>query len=209
MRLRFAPSPTGYLHVGGARTALFNWLLARRSGGSFILRIEDTDLSRSTEEAIDAIIRDMRWLGLDWDEGPEVGGEHWPYRQTGRVNLYRRAAEELLRGGFAYRCFCLPEELAERREKAVEEGRSPMYDRRCRSISPEESLAMAREGKPFALRFAVPEGETVVRDLVRGEIRFRNEEIEKLQERVARELGFKLVGHRLELHGIPLRQKKP
>lgn len=178
MRLRFAPSPTGYLHVGGARTALFNWLLARRSGGSFILRIEDTDLTRSTEEAIEAIVRDMRWLELDWDEGPEVGGEHWPYRQTGRMSLYRRAAEELLREGYAYHCFCLPEELAERREKAVKEGRSPMYDRRCRTISLEESLAMARDGKPFALRFAVPEGETVVRDLVRGEIRFRNEEIE-------------------------------
>ncbi|MBC7229420.1 MAG: glutamate--tRNA ligase [Actinobacteria bacterium] len=178
MRLRFAPSPTGYLHVGGARTALFNWLLARRSGGSFILRIEDTDLTRSTEEAIEAIVRDLRWLGLDWDEGPEVGGEHWPYRQTGRVNLYRRAAEELLKRGAAYRCFCLPDELAERREAAVREGRSPMYDRRCRSIPAEESQEMARDGKPFALRFAVPEGETVVRDLIRGEIRFRNREIE-------------------------------
>ncbi len=178
MRLRFAPSPTGYLHVGGARTALFNWLLARRFGGSFILRIEDTDLTRSTEEAIEAIVRDLRWLGLDWDEGPEVGGEHWPYRQTGRVNLYRRAAEELLKKGAAYRCFCLPEELAERREAAVREGRSPMYDRRCRSIPAEESLEMARDGRPFALRFAVPEGETVVRDLIRGEIRFRNREIE-------------------------------
>ncbi len=178
MRLRFAPSPTGYLHVGGARTALFNWLLARRHGGSFILRIEDTDLSRSTEEAIEAIIRDMRWLGLDWDEGPEVGGEHWPYRQTGRVNLYRRAAEELMRKGAAYRCFCLPEELAERREKALKEGKSPMYDRRCRRIPWEESRDMAKDGKPFAIRFAVPEGETVVRDLVRGEVRFRNQEIE-------------------------------
>ena len=178
MRLRFAPSPTGYLHVGGARTALFNWLLARRHGGSFILRIEDTDLTRSTEEAVEAIVRDLRWLGLDWDEGPEVGGEHWPYRQTGRVNLYRRAAEELLSKGAAYRCFCLPEELAERRERAVEEGRSPMYDRRCRSLSPEEALERVRRGDPFALRFAVPEGETTVRDLVRGEVRFRNEEIE-------------------------------
>ena len=178
MRLRFAPSPTGYLHVGGARTALYNWLLARRSGGSFILRIEDTDISRSTEEAIEAIIEDMRWLGLDWDEGPEVCGDHWPYRQTGRASLYLKAARGLLDEGEAYRCFCLPEELAERRERAMAEGRSPMYDRRCRSIPVDEAANMEREGKPFALRFLVPEGETVVRDLIRGEITFRNEEIE-------------------------------
>lgn len=178
MRLRFAPSPTGYLHVGGARTALYNWLLARRSGGSFILRIEDTDLSRSTEEAIEAILEDMRWLGLEWDEGPEAGGDHWPYRQTGRYSLYHDAALRLQWGGSAYRCFCLPEELAERRERAVKEGRSPMYDRRCRGIPAEEAEGMEREGRPFALRFLVPEGETTVRDIVRGEIVFRNEEIE-------------------------------
>ena len=178
MRLRFAPSPTGYLHVGGARTALYNWLLARRSGGSFILRIEDTDISRSTEEAIEAIVEDMRWLGLDWDEGPEVCGDHWPYRQTGRASLYLKEARGLLDEGKAYRCFCLPEELAERRERAMAGGDSPMYDRRCRSIPADEAKNMEREGKPFALRFLVPEGETVVRDLIRGEITFRNEEIE-------------------------------
>jgi glutamyl-tRNA synthetase len=176
--LRFAPSPTGYLHVGGARTALYNWLLARSSGGSFILRIEDTDLSRSTEEAIQAIIDDLRWLGLDWDEGPEVGGDHWPYRQTGRSALYYNATRRLLDQGRAYRCFCLPEELAERRERALAEGRSPMYDRRCRAISAEEALKMERDGRPYALRFLVPEGETPVRDLIRGEITFRNQEIE-------------------------------
>ncbi len=178
MRLRFAPSPTGYLHVGGARTALYNWLLARRSGGSFILRIEDTDISRSTEEAIEAIIEDMRWLGLEWDEGPEACGDHWPYRQTGRATLYLRAARDLLDGGKAYRCFCLPEELAERREQAMAEGRSPTYDRRCRSISPQEALRKEKEGMPFALRFLVPEGETVVRDLIRKDITFNNTEIE-------------------------------
>ena len=178
MRLRFAPSPTGYLHVGGARTALFNWLLARHSGGVFVLRIEDTDISRSTEEAIEAIIADMGWLGLDWDEGPEVGGDHWPYRQTGRHKLYLDAARQLMDTGRAYRCFCLPQELAERRERAVKEGKSPMYDRRCRSIPAEEASSMAREGKPFAIRFLVPEGETVVQDLIRGEITFRNDEIE-------------------------------
>jgi len=178
LRLRFAPSPTGYLHVGGARTALYNWLLARRSGGSFILRIEDTDISRSTEEAIEAIIEDMRWLGLDWDEGPEVGGDHWPYRQTGRAPLYLSAAHRLLEEGKAYRCFCLPEELAERRERAAAEGRSPMYDRRCRDIPAGEAKNMEREGKPFALRFMVPEGETVVKDLIRGDVTFGNAEIE-------------------------------
>lgn len=178
MRLRFAPSPTGYLHVGGARTALYNWLLARHSGGSFILRIEDTDISRSTEEAIEAIALDMRWLGLEWDEGPETGGDHWPYRQTGRASLYLKAARGLLDEGKAYRCFCLPQELAERRERAVAEGRSPMYDRRCRAIPLHEAQRMEREGKPFALRFLVPEGETVVRDIIRGGVTFRNSEIE-------------------------------
>jgi glutamyl-tRNA synthetase len=178
LRLRFAPSPTGYLHVGGARTALYNWLLARSSGGAFILRIEDTDISRSTEEAIEAIIEDMRWLGLDWDEGPEAGGDHWPYRQTGRASLYLNAARGLLEEGKAYRCFCLPEELAEGRERAAAEGRSPMYDRRCRAIPREEAMNMERDGKPFALRFLVPEGETVVRDIIRGDITFRNSDIE-------------------------------
>jgi glutamyl-tRNA synthetase len=178
LRLRFAPSPTGYLHVGGARTALYNWLLARRSGGTFILRIEDTDLSRSTEEAIEAILRDLRWLGLDWDEGPDAGGEHWPYRQTGRMALYREAAQRLLEGGYAYRCFCSPQELKERRERALREGRPPMYDRRCLSLAEDEVRRLAKEGRPYALRFRVPEGETVVRDAIRGEITFRNREIE-------------------------------
>ncbi len=179
MRLRFAPSPTGYLHVGGARTALYNWLLARQSGGAFILRIEDTDLSRSTEEAIEAIMTDLRWLGLDWDEGPDAGGDHWPYRQTGRYALYREAAGRLLREGHAYRCFCSPEELKERRERAMREGRNPMYDRRCRDIPEDEARRMEAEGRPYALRFRVPEeGETKVRDLVRGEVIFRHREIE-------------------------------
>ncbi len=178
MRLRFAPSPTGYLHVGGARTALYNWLLARHYGGSFILRIEDTDLSRSTEEAIEAIIEDARWLGLDWDEGPEVGGEHWPYRQTGRNALYHNAARRLLVEAKAYRCFCSPEELVQRRQAAMAEGRSPMYDRRCREIAVADAERLEKEGKPFALRFRVPEGETILHDLIKGEITFQNVEIE-------------------------------
>ncbi len=178
MRLRFAPSPTGYLHVGSARTAIYNWLLARNSGGSYILRIEDTDLSRNTDEAIDAIMDDLRWLGLDWDEGPEVGGDPWPYRQTGRSTLYFNATRRLLDEGKAYRCFCLPEELAERRERAMAEGRSPMYDRRCRSISEEQAKTMEKEGKPFALRFQVPGGETSFTDLIKGEVSFNNQDIE-------------------------------
>lgn len=178
MRLRFAPSPTGYLHVGSARTAIYNWLLARNSGGSYILRIEDTDLSRNTEEAINAIMDDLRWLELDWDEGPEAGGDHWPYRQTGRSTLYYNATRRLLDEGKAYRCFCLPDELAERRERAIAEGRSPMYDRRCRDITAEQAKTMEREGKPFALRFAVPEGETSFTDLIKGEVSFNNRDIE-------------------------------
>ncbi|OFW56189.1 MAG: glutamate--tRNA ligase [Candidatus Solincola sediminis] len=178
LRLRFAPSPTGYLHVGGARTALYNWLLARRHGGSFILRIEDTDLTRSTEEAIEAIIEDMRWLTLDWDEGPEAGGSHWPYRQTGRNALYHNAARRLLSEDRAYRCFCAPEELAERRLGAAEAGESPMYDRRCREIKLANAEQLEKEGKPFALRFRVPDGETVLHDVLRGTITFQNQEIE-------------------------------
>ena len=164
--------------MGGARTALYNWLLARQSGGAFILRIEDTDLSRSTEEAIEAILRDLRWLGLDWDEGPEAGGDHWPYRQTGRMALYHEAARRLQEGGHAYRCFCSPLELKERRERALREGRAPMYDRRCLSLAEDEVRRLAKEGRPYALRFRIPDGETVVRDVIRGEITFRNREIE-------------------------------
>ncbi|MFW6113397.1 MAG: glutamate--tRNA ligase [Actinomycetota bacterium] len=178
LRLRFAPSPTGYLHVGGARTALYNWLMARGSGGTFILRIEDTDISRSTEEAIEAIVEDMKWLGLDWDEGPEVGGVHFPYRQTGRYALYEGAVRRLLEEGKAYRCFCLPQELAERRERALAEGRSPMYDRRCLELSPEEIRHRREEGGPFAVRFKVPAGDICFQDLIKGEIGFVNSEIE-------------------------------
>lgn len=177
MRVRFAPSPTGYLHVGGARTALYNWLLARNSGGSFILRIEDTDLSRSTDEAIQAIMEDLRWLGLDWDEGPEVGGEHWPYRQTGRFTLYRQAALRLLEEGKAYRCFCHPEEIEEQRKKALQNRRNPIYDQRCARLSEEEAGRREARGEPFALRFRIQEGVTRVRDLIRGEIIFNNAEI--------------------------------
>jgi len=166
VRVRFAPSPTGHLHIGGARTALFNWLFARHHNGKFILRIEDTDRSRSTEEYIESIIEAMKWLGLDWDEGP--------FRQTERIETYRNYAYKLLEEGKAYRCYCTPEELEERRQTAMKEGKPPRYDRRCREIK--EILP-----KPFAIRFKMPlEGETVVNDLVKGPVTFKNSEIEDL-----------------------------
>jgi len=166
VRVRFAPSPTGHLHIGGARTALFNWLFARHHNGKFILRIEDTDRSRSTEEYIESIIEAMKWLGLDWDEGP--------FRQTDRMEVYKAYAYKLLEEGKAYRCYCTPEELEERRQQAMKEGKPPRYDRRCREIK--ETL-----NKPFAIRFKMPlEGETVVDDLVKGKVTFKNSEIEDL-----------------------------
>ncbi|MCX7724772.1 MAG: glutamate--tRNA ligase [Thermodesulfovibrio sp.] len=166
VRVRFAPSPTGHLHIGGARTALFNWLFARHHNGKFILRIEDTDRSRSTEEYIESIIEAMQWLGLDWDEGP--------FRQTDRIEIYIKYAYRLLNENKAYRCYCTPEELEERRQKAMKEGKPPRYDRRCRQIG--EVL-----DKPFAIRFKMPlEGETVVDDLVKGKVIFKNSEIEDL-----------------------------
>src|SRR3954471_24043170 len=118
LRVRFAPSPTGYLHVGGARTALFNWLLARRTGGTFVLRIEDTDVERSSAEMVEGILDGLRWLGLDWDEGPSIGGPHGPYFQSERLDRYRALAEQLVAEGFAYYCYCTPEELKARREAA-------------------------------------------------------------------------------------------
>ena len=127
MRVRFAPSPTGQLHVGNARTALFNWLLARGSGGAFVLRIEDTDVERSTPESEVGILRDLRWLGLDWDEGPDIGGEVGPYRQSERLHLYGSYAKELLATGKAYHCFCSPEQLAKDRRRALAAGRPARY----------------------------------------------------------------------------------
>ena len=178
MRVRFAPSPTGHLHVGGARTALYNWILARSQKGSFILRIEDTDRSRSTEEAIQAIIEDLTWLGLDWDEGPGVGGKYGPYRQTERSNLYSKAALPLLDQGKAYRCFCTPEEIAQLKEHARTGGKPAKLNHRCRNLARDEAAALEGEGKRWALRFSVPDGKTVVEDLIRGEVVFDNDSIE-------------------------------
>lgn len=166
VRVRFAPSPTGHLHIGGARTALFNWLFARHNNGKFILRIEDTDRSRSTEEYIQSIIEALQWLELNWDEGP--------FRQTERMEIYRAYAYRLLEEGKAYRCYCSPEELEARRQQALKEGKPPRYDRRCREIG-------KNIDKPFAIRFKMPiDGETVVNDLVKGKVVFKNSEIEDL-----------------------------
>ncbi|MDI3279903.1 MAG: glutamate--tRNA ligase [Bacillota bacterium] len=179
VRVRFAPSPTGYLHVGGARTALFNWLFARHHGGTFILRIEDTDLERSTEESVRAILESMEWLGLDWDEGPGKEGPHGPYFQTQRLELYQRYARELLQKGRAYHCYCTPEELEERRNAALARGEAPRYDGRCSRLTPQEAERLAAEGRRPVVRFrAAGQGRTVVQDLIRGKVTFENEVID-------------------------------
>ena len=176
MRLRFAPSPTGYLHVGNARTALFNWLLARGSGGTFVLRIEDTDAERSSAESDAAIIRDLRWMGLDWDEGPDVGGPNGPYRQSERLDLYESYANELLEAGHAYHCFCAPEKLAAERRVALAAGLPVRYSGTCRAISREEAGARIAAGERPAVRFRVPENrEILLFDAVRGEVRFHSD----------------------------------
>jgi len=168
-RCRFAPAPSGFLHVGGARTALFNWLFARHHGGVFVLRVEDTDADRVTDEAVHVLERSMHWLGLDWDEGPGVGGPNGPYRQTERFETYREAAAQLAEGGHAYRCYCTPEELEQRRDEARARGAAPGYDGRCRRLTDEERAAFESQGRPWALRFAIPEGRDVTfDDLVKG-----------------------------------------
>jgi glutamyl-tRNA synthetase len=177
-RVRFAPSPTGYLHVGGARTALFNWLFARRFGGVFVLRIEDTDVERSSVEMVEGILDGLRWLGLDWDEGPIVGGPYGPYFQSERLDRYRAMAEGLVAGGWAYYCYCTTDELKAKRDAAEQSGSAWRYDRTCCSLDAEERAARERAGRPRAIRFKVPEGSMQFDDLVRGTIRFENTNIE-------------------------------
>lgn len=173
VRVRFAPSPTGYLHVGGARTALFNWLFARHHRGVFVLRIEDTDLARSTVEAEEGLLRDMRWLGLDWDEGPECGGPHGPYRQSERTAIYQKLAHELLAKGAAYRCFCPDHELEQKRQLAEAEHRSLHYDGTCRNLSAAEVQRRVAAGEPSAIRVRVPQENMVVEDIVRGRVEWQ------------------------------------
>ncbi len=167
VRVRFAPSPTGALHIGGVRTALFNWLFARHHKGQFILRIEDTDQTRSTDESIQIILDGMKWLGLDWDEGP--------FRQTQRMDIYREHVDRLLKSGKAYYCYCAPEELEARRKEALAAGRPPKYDRKCRL------LTAPIPGRTPAVRFlSSDEGQTIVRDLIRGAVSFENQQLDDL-----------------------------
>ena len=178
VRVRFAPSPTGYLHIGGARTALFNWLYARRHGGVFVLRIEDTDVERSSADMTTGILDGLRWLGLDWDEGPLVGGPHAPYLQSERLEKYRAAAARLVDDRRAYFCYCTPDELKARREAAEAAGGGWMYDRACRALPAEEIARRERAGMPRAVRFLVPPGETAFDDQVHGRIVVAHEHVE-------------------------------
>ena len=173
MRTRFAPSPTGSLHVGGARTALFSWLKAKQEGGKFIIRVEDTDTARSTRESEASVLQDLRWLGLLWDEGPEVGGEKGPYRQSERMGsgLYQELADRLMKEGHAYPCFCTAEELDLKRKAAEAAGENPQYDGTWRDADPAEVQKRLDAGEPYTVRFKVPRGKKItISDLVRGEV---------------------------------------
>jgi len=181
VRVRFAPSPTGYLHVGGARSALFNWLFAKHVGGTFILRIEDTDRSRYNEAALHDLVRDLKWLGLQWDEGPDVGGPCGPYVQSERLAIYKQAAEELIHKGCAYRCFCTSDRLDALRKRQEENHLPSGYDRHCRELDLAESDARAAAGETHVIRFRAPlEGKTVFNDMLRGEIEYQNHVLDDL-----------------------------
>ncbi|OQY44276.1 MAG: glutamate--tRNA ligase [Anaerolineaceae bacterium 4572_78] len=175
VRVRYAPSPTGFFHVGGARTALYDYLLAKQTGGQFIIRIEDTDQKRFNPEAVDNLFSGLRYLGLDWDEGPDVGGDYAPYRQTDRLEYYQKYAKILMEKGHAYRCFCSSERLAEVNKKRQKAKLPSGYDRHCRDISADESLKRAEAGEPFTIRLKVPrEGTIILPDALRGDITFKN-----------------------------------
>jgi glutamyl-tRNA synthetase len=178
VRVRFAPSPTGYLHVGGARTALFNWLFARHQDGKFILRIEDTDRERSKTEYEESIIRDLQWLGLDWDEGPSLGGPFGPYRQTERGPLYREQLKKLVQSGHAYHCFCTYKELEGERLAAQAAAKTYRYSGKCRNVSPKEAETKRKAGVPFSVRLKIQEGVTTFSDIIRGEVTVDHSEID-------------------------------
>src|SRR5678816_2069203 len=177
-RVRFAPSPTGYLHVGGARTALFNWLFARRYGGTFILRIEDTDAERSSADMVTGILDGMKWLGLDWDEGPGIGGPHAPYFQSERYDRHRAAAASLVAEGHAYYCYCSAERLRQERERADTRGEAWQYDRQCLNLPADRIAELQAAQTPRAIRFKVPPGKTAFDDVVHGRIEFDGDHIE-------------------------------
>lgn len=179
VRVRFCPSPTGNPHVGMVRTALFNWAFARHTGGTFVFRIEDTDSARDSEESYEALLEALAWLGLTWDEGPEVGGPYGPYRQSERMRdgLYADVAQRLLDGGYAYRCYCSPEELEERRERARAEHRAPGYDGHCRDLTPERVADYEAQGRSHVVRFRMPGHDWEWDDLVRGPIAFAADQV--------------------------------
>lgn len=170
VRVRFAPSPTGPLHIGGARTALYNWLFARTQGGTFLLRVDDTDQARSSSESLENILEGMRWLGIDWDEGPDKGGDYGPYFQMQRMGGYKPRVDQLLAEGKAYRCFCTPEQVQEGREAMQKSVGKMMYDRRCRGLDPAESRDRAEASETHTIRFVMPEGKVVIDDLIKGPV---------------------------------------
>ena len=172
-RTRFAPSPTGALHVGGARTAIFNWLFARNTGGAFVLRFEDTDAERSTGESEVGLVEDLRWLGLDWDEGPDVGGPYEPYRQSERLDTYTYIARRLEEDGKAFRCYCSDDELRRKREAAIDAGKPAIYDGTCRNLTDADCRRLEGEGRAASLRFLVEYDEVHHVDIVRGDVRFK------------------------------------
>lgn len=181
VRCRIAPSPSGFLHIGTAKTAMYNWLFARSTGGTFILRLEDTDAERTDEAYVQAMCEGFKWLGISWDEGPEFGGEpergdYGPYRQSQRRDLHRREAMRLLAEGKAYKCFCAREEIDAERERALQEKRPPRYSGKCRDLAPEQVAELEAQGRPYVVRFKVPPGETTIHDLIQGDVRFDNKE---------------------------------
>lgn len=175
VRVRFAPSPTGDLHVGNIRTALFDWAYARHTGGKLIFRIEDTDKERVTDQYIQAAIDTLKWLGLNWDEGPEVGGEFGPYLQSQRLNIYSEWAQKFIDQGDAYYCYCTSEELEVRRQEQIRKNLAPGYDGKCRDLKPDLIKEFQAEGRKAVIRMRMPEGETKFSDLIRGEVRFEHE----------------------------------
>ena len=177
-RIRFAPSPTGHLHIGGARTALFNWLYARHCGGVFVLRIEDTDTARSSPEMVAGIFEALRWLGLNWDEGPEIDGPYAPYFQSSRLDRYQVVAEHLVKEGLAYYCYCSLDHLRNEREAAEAKGTIWKYDRACKALSPAQVAEREAAGTPRVIRFAVPDGHTTLHDAVRGTIAVQNKQLD-------------------------------
>lgn len=178
VRVRYAPSPTGHLHIGGARTALFNYLFAKRHGGKFIIRIEDTDMKRHVEDAEASQLDNLRWLGIEWDESVDKGGEYGPYRCTDRLHIYKPYADQLIEQGNAYRCFCTEEELEAEREAQRAKGETPQYSGRCKHLGSDEIHAKLDAGTPFTIRFKVPDNrELFVEDMIRGTVRFESDGI--------------------------------